>query len=116
MSSNWQLRLPRDFKGLLCNEKGIFISSAWHPEDLDLIWLDYDGKLNMSTYVRAKRTKLGGGHYPSKLISAAFKSGSLVVHRAFFKKHSSTNEWSIDKEIEYIIPTDNSNQQLHRTP
>lgn len=116
VSSNWQLLLPRDFNGMLCTDKGVFISSAWQPEDLDLIWLAYDGTLKMSVYVKANRTKLGGEHYPSTIVSAHAKGDQLVVRRAFFKQSNSINEWALDKEIEYIIPLFDSNNQLNRTP
>lgn len=115
VSSNWQLRLPRDFNSMLCTDEGVFISSAWQPEDLDLIWLSYDGKLEMSTYIKVQRTKLGGEHYPSTIVSAYSKGEDLIVRRAFFKQINSGNKWALDKEIEYTIPLINSNKRLNRT-
>lgn len=113
VATDWQFRLPKNFRGITCNENGIFISAAWQPEDLDLIWLDHSGKLKHSSYVRAERTKLGGGYYPSKLISAELQGTNLIVHRAFFKNISKANEWAIDKELEYLIPLNNSNKSKH---
>ena len=113
VATDWQFRLPKNFRGIMCNENGIFISGAWQPEDLDLIWLDHSGKLERSSYVRAERTKLGGGYYPSKLISAELQGSNLIVHRAFFKNISKANEWAIDKELEYLIPLNNSTKSKH---
>jgi hypothetical protein len=108
VASEWRFRLPRNFRGITCNQNVIFISSAWQPEDLYLIWLDNEGTFKLSSYVTAKRTKLGGGYYPSKLLSVEFNDNKLLAHRVFFKNIDGQNLWVIDKEIKYTIPIKNS--------
>ncbi len=108
VSSEWRFRLPRNFREITCNKNGIFISASWQPEDLYLIWLDNDGSFKLSSYVKAIRTKLGGGYYPSKLMGVELNENHLIAHRVFYKKVYSPDQWIIDKEIEYTIPIINS--------
>lgn len=108
VASEWRFRLPRNLREITCNQSGIFISSSWQPEDLYLIWLNNDGTFKFSSYVTAKRTKLGGSYYPSKLLSVEFNGDKLLAHRVFFKNIDGKNQWVIDKEIKYTIPIKNS--------
>lgn len=101
---SWQIRTPQNFREALCNDHGIFINRAWHPEDLDLIWLQYDGKLKLISFIKGPKTKMGGEYYPSKLISIQLNGNAIIAHRAFIIQDRSSGNWKIDKEIKYTLP------------
>ncbi|MBD3812536.1 MAG: hypothetical protein IE917_09985 [Betaproteobacteria bacterium] len=81
---NWTMLTPYGFKQAVCIEEGVLVFASFNQEDLEVLWLTYDGEIKGRGFIRNKKLNLHFSHHLTRIVSARFVGKTLQVQQAYF--------------------------------